>query len=391
MSHGLAFLYVHTEPVPHIFLYFSCSRLLYLLFYDDNVRFHWFSSLLLLLFFFLSAGYHAPLDLYPEFHRIAKDPTLHSVPEGRPVSVCVGKEWYRFPSSFLLPHKSVSCSGSVLTALHFLRADSQIHLAILFPAGSCTSFSPSLKGSFLSLLLRDLCPRRSSRLIWMTRIWRSQPDMWVTDTWHCWWQPGTHHLIGFAHFYVFLNSFCICFLDENGPIFSSSRWIYASATIWWTWTQKKRRHWSLATQPARKSGTSSPISLSFTHQSRKTLTLHLNASTFKFYSGKLFLHRAWLCSEFTVFSARSHPLLRAFYIPFLSDHHTTYRRYVILKPRRQKQPRKRTHGWPLTAAWYWVQNQQRSITSVQLVFMCGWSFNKCVVCMRFEAVASWSV
>lgn len=55
----------------------------------------------------LSTGYHAPLDLYPEFHRIAKDPTLHAVPEGRPVSVCVGKEWYRFPSSFLLPHKSV--------------------------------------------------------------------------------------------------------------------------------------------------------------------------------------------------------------------------------------------------------------------------------------------
>lgn len=58
--------------------------------------------------FSASLGYHAPLDLYPEFHRIAKDPTLHSVPEGRPVSVCVGKEWYRFPSSFLLPHKCVS-------------------------------------------------------------------------------------------------------------------------------------------------------------------------------------------------------------------------------------------------------------------------------------------
>lgn len=58
--------------------------------------------------FFLSTGYHAPLDLYPEFHRIIKDPTLNSVPEGRPVSVCVGKEWYRFPSSFLLPNKSVS-------------------------------------------------------------------------------------------------------------------------------------------------------------------------------------------------------------------------------------------------------------------------------------------
>lgn len=50
-------------------------------------------------------GYHGPLDLYPEFHRIATDPTIHTVPEGRPVNVCVGKEWYRFPSSFLLPDK----------------------------------------------------------------------------------------------------------------------------------------------------------------------------------------------------------------------------------------------------------------------------------------------
>ncbi|XP_012677447.2 alpha-1,2-mannosyltransferase ALG9 isoform X2 [Clupea harengus] len=52
----------------------------------------------------LFRGYHAPLDLYPEFHRIAKDPSVHTVPEGRPVNVCVGKEWYRFPSSFLLPN-----------------------------------------------------------------------------------------------------------------------------------------------------------------------------------------------------------------------------------------------------------------------------------------------
>ncbi|XP_063111812.1 alpha-1,2-mannosyltransferase ALG9 isoform X2 [Cavia porcellus] len=51
----------------------------------------------------LFRGYHGPLDLYPEFHRIATDPAIHTVPEGRPVNVCVGKEWYRFPSSFLLP------------------------------------------------------------------------------------------------------------------------------------------------------------------------------------------------------------------------------------------------------------------------------------------------
>ncbi|XP_065140218.1 alpha-1,2-mannosyltransferase ALG9 isoform X2 [Paramisgurnus dabryanus] len=56
----------------------------------------------------LFRGYHAPLDLYPEFHRIIKDPTIHMVPEGRPVNVCVGKEWYRFPSSFLLPNNQSS-------------------------------------------------------------------------------------------------------------------------------------------------------------------------------------------------------------------------------------------------------------------------------------------
>ncbi|XP_020957754.1 alpha-1,2-mannosyltransferase ALG9 isoform X3 [Sus scrofa] len=51
----------------------------------------------------LFRGYHGPLDLYPEFYRIATDPAIHTVPEGRPVNVCVGKEWHRFPSSFLLP------------------------------------------------------------------------------------------------------------------------------------------------------------------------------------------------------------------------------------------------------------------------------------------------
>ncbi|XP_043936934.1 alpha-1,2-mannosyltransferase ALG9 isoform X2 [Protopterus annectens] len=62
----------------------------------------------------LFRGYHAPLDLYPEFHRIAVDPTVHAVPEGRPVHVCVGKEWYRFPSSFLLPDKLIYQNAIIL-------------------------------------------------------------------------------------------------------------------------------------------------------------------------------------------------------------------------------------------------------------------------------------
>uniref|UniRef100_A0A8U8B2I6 Mannosyltransferase n=1 Tax=Geospiza parvula TaxID=87175 RepID=A0A8U8B2I6_GEOPR len=60
----------------------------------------------------LFKGYHGPLDLYPEFHRIATDPSIHTVPEGRPVHVCVGKEWHRFPSSFLLPDNISPAAGS---------------------------------------------------------------------------------------------------------------------------------------------------------------------------------------------------------------------------------------------------------------------------------------
>ncbi|KAG2460451.1 ALG9 mannosyltransferase, partial [Polypterus senegalus] len=78
-------------------------------------------------------GYHAPLDLYPEFHRISKDPTIHTVPEGRPVNVCVGKEWYRFPSSFLLPDKLDSGCGPEPTKhniIHFLISSSSSGLEV---------------------------------------------------------------------------------------------------------------------------------------------------------------------------------------------------------------------------------------------------------------------
>ncbi|XP_042199845.1 alpha-1,2-mannosyltransferase ALG9 [Callorhinchus milii] len=76
-----------------------------------TVSSHWLALGTVILFGSLSLsrsvalfrGYHAPLDLYPEFHRIATDPNIHTVPDGRQVNVCVGREWYRFPSSFLLP------------------------------------------------------------------------------------------------------------------------------------------------------------------------------------------------------------------------------------------------------------------------------------------------
>ncbi|KAH9514081.1 mannosyltransferase [Bulinus truncatus] len=51
-------------------------------------------------------GYHAPLDVYVELHRVAADPKIHTLAPDKPVNVCVGKEWYRFPSSFFLPSKN---------------------------------------------------------------------------------------------------------------------------------------------------------------------------------------------------------------------------------------------------------------------------------------------
>ena len=54
----------------------------------------------------LIPAYHAPLDLYVELNKLAADPKVHTLGPDRPVNICVGKEWYRYPSSFFLPgHK----------------------------------------------------------------------------------------------------------------------------------------------------------------------------------------------------------------------------------------------------------------------------------------------
>uniref|UniRef100_A0A8C6SAZ7 Mannosyltransferase n=1 Tax=Neogobius melanostomus TaxID=47308 RepID=A0A8C6SAZ7_9GOBI len=179
----------------------------------------------------LFRAYHAPLDLYPEFHRIAKDPSLHSVPEGRPVSVCVGKEWYRFPSSFLLPNN---------WQLHFIQSEFKGQLPQPYsPGPSATQMIPAN--------MNDQNLEEPSRYV---------------DLRQC-------------HYLVDLD-----FEEETSlePRYSS------------------KEEWNIIAY-------------------------------------KPFLQ-----------ASRSSSIFRAFYIPFISDHHTTYRRYVILKPRWQKQSRKRSHG-----------------------------------------------
>ncbi|KAK7489300.1 hypothetical protein BaRGS_00019408 [Batillaria attramentaria] len=48
-------------------------------------------------------GYHASMDVYVELQKVASNPRIHSLPADRNVNICVGKEWYRFPSNFFLP------------------------------------------------------------------------------------------------------------------------------------------------------------------------------------------------------------------------------------------------------------------------------------------------
>ncbi|KAK7079141.1 mannosyltransferase [Halocaridina rubra] len=45
-------------------------------------------------------AYHAPIEMFMELNRLAVE---QNFPPDRPMNVCVGKEWYRFPSSFFLP------------------------------------------------------------------------------------------------------------------------------------------------------------------------------------------------------------------------------------------------------------------------------------------------
>nr|XP_058145098.1 alpha-1,2-mannosyltransferase ALG9 isoform X2 [Dasypus novemcinctus] len=178
----------------------------------------------------LFRGYHGPLDLYPEFYRIATDPTIHTVPEGRPVNVCVGKEWYRFPSSFLLPDN---------WQLQFIPSEFRGQLPKPFAEGP-------LATRIIPADMNDQNLEELSRYVDINK----------------------------CHYLVDLDTMRETLRE---PKYSSNReeWI------------------SLAYRP------------------------FLDAS-------------------------RSSKLLRAFYVPFLSDQYTVYANYTILKPRKAKQIKKKS-------------------------------------------------
>lgn len=79
--------------VCEIFLNFNIPRLMMLLpswgYYIPTSYLKWFST-----------AYHAPLETFMELNRRAVE---ENFPTDRPINLCVGKEWHRFPSSFFLP------------------------------------------------------------------------------------------------------------------------------------------------------------------------------------------------------------------------------------------------------------------------------------------------
>ncbi|KAF4520183.1 hypothetical protein B566_EDAN003895 [Ephemera danica] len=80
----------------------------------------------------LYRGYHAPLDVYMEFSKLAPQDQEKTA---SPINVCVGKEWHRFPSSFFLPDNNWQ--------LKYLESEFRGQLPQLFQPGSNgTSIEP---------------------------------------------------------------------------------------------------------------------------------------------------------------------------------------------------------------------------------------------------------
>ena len=100
--------YCSRKSVCFVPLLYYCPVILLYIYYLVNLVPYYFCTFITFdsdscLFLLYSAGYHAPLDIYVELNRISSDPKVHSLPPDKSVNVCVGKEWYRFPSNFFLP------------------------------------------------------------------------------------------------------------------------------------------------------------------------------------------------------------------------------------------------------------------------------------------------
>ena len=66
----------------------------------------------------LHSNFAAPLQLYGELSK-----HMASLPAGTATTVCVGKEWYRFPASFFVPHEGVRIAFVRNKPPEFTKAD----------------------------------------------------------------------------------------------------------------------------------------------------------------------------------------------------------------------------------------------------------------------------
>ncbi|CAL4061344.1 unnamed protein product, partial [Meganyctiphanes norvegica] len=89
-----------------------CQKLFFYLFCEKKGHYlnhtNWLSMSVIIVISLLSISrtigqyraYHAPVETFLELNRLALE---EDYPTERPINVCVGREWHRFPSSFFLP------------------------------------------------------------------------------------------------------------------------------------------------------------------------------------------------------------------------------------------------------------------------------------------------
>ncbi|CAD5122594.1 DgyrCDS11006 [Dimorphilus gyrociliatus] len=84
--------------------------------------------------FALYKNYQAPLHVYGDLMKVAHNSSLHPLSSYVQVNLCVGKEWYRFPSSFFLPEN---------WKLMFVKSEFKGQLPKYFESENPTSSIPS--------------------------------------------------------------------------------------------------------------------------------------------------------------------------------------------------------------------------------------------------------
>lgn len=151
-----------------------------------------YSKIFLVLWYFLD--YHAPLDVYHQLDRLNENMRNEGLDRKFKVNLCVGKEWYRFPSSFFLP-KGYSCKFRNFVSIVLLfcyvswytnvlencfrttKVIKEVKLFIIILAGNWSSFVRSFVGSYPNRIVFMQTRLKLFQRIWITWTKKKNHDM----------------------------------------------------------------------------------------------------------------------------------------------------------------------------------------------------------------------